>query len=504
MLSIKKPRIKIKTLLLYSQIRFRKKDRAPKTTNIMRTQEYFDSAYPPVYGKQWPSIRIALLSKQKYVAVINNFADFEDTERNFQEIGAVDIRHKYSLIAEQMKNKKRQINQQIPDESEQSISQDQVDNEDSKLIRPSYIELDDDDLAERAKLEPISRYPKKYQERALAQDHISGPVDLKHSNRVILPSEVGPGGVSVLMDYMPATKLKGLEEWIEETDVLLGVSQGDQEIGLKRERQEEPISLPKMLKIYSFGKGDISTFPYPKMDHQMKVLDHYALDGASLLPVLALDLAPGDRVLDLCAAPGGKTLIALQSLLPGLVVSNDATESRVKRIRAVLKQYIPHGMSSIENISFVTQVNGCILQERESYDKVLVDAPCLNDRHSLQENDNSIFKPSRTKERLTLPELQSQLLVSALQAVRPGGIVVYSTCTLSPLQNDGVVHLALTRIWEETTIECSVIDMSYAVQPLSFLYCFGSNLGLRYGQIILPSLLSNYGPMYCAKIKRLR
>lgn len=53
------------------------------------------------------------------------------------------------------------------------------------------------------------------------------------------------------------------------------------------------------------------------MDHQMKVLTHYIMDGASLLPVLALDLQPGERMLDLCAAPGGKTLLALQSMLPG-------------------------------------------------------------------------------------------------------------------------------------------------------------------------------------------
>lgn len=50
----------------------------------MRTQEYFDTAYPPVYRRQWPSIRLALLSKQKYMAVVNNFANFEPTEEDFQ------------------------------------------------------------------------------------------------------------------------------------------------------------------------------------------------------------------------------------------------------------------------------------------------------------------------------------------------------------------------------------------------------------------------------------
>ncbi|XP_042215463.1 5-methylcytosine rRNA methyltransferase NSUN4-like isoform X2 [Homarus americanus] len=479
-------------------------DRATKVTNMDRAKEYFDIAYPPVYGTRWPSIRLALSSKQKYVAVVNNFANHEVTVEKFQELGAMDIRHKYSYFAERLRARKEEINEKKSQEGEEDTSQDEDGPKNSKLIRTSLLELDDDALAARANAEPISRYPEEYRRRALAQDHVPGTAELDYISRIILPSEVGSAGISAMMDYVPATKLKGLEDWIEETDVFLDASQGDQDIGLQIEKQEEPINLPSMLKIYAFNKTDISDFPKPKMDHHMKLLDYYALDGASLLPVLALDLAPGDRVLDLCAAPGGKTLIALQSLLPGVVVSNDISDSRVQRIRGVLRQYIPNNFSGFENVSVVKKSNGCDFKEKEAYDKVLVDAPCLIDRVSMQEDDNSIFKTTRTKERLKLPELQSQLLVSALQAVRPGGTVVYSTCTLSPLQNDGVVHLALSRIWQETTIECSVVDMTYAVRSLSFLYRFGNNLGLRYGQVVLPSLLSNFGPMYCAKIRRLK
>lgn len=85
-----------------------------------------------------------------------------------------------------------------------------------------------------------------------------------------------------------------------------------------------------------------------------------------------------------------------------------------------------------------------------------MDVPCTTDRHSLKENDNNIFKPSRIKERLKLPELQCELLVNALKIINKGGIVVYSTCSLSPIQNDGVVHMALKKIWEETKFEIVV------------------------------------------------
>lgn len=477
--------------------RHRKKNREPKVTNSQRALEYFDIAYAPVYGTRWPSVRLALLSKPKYVAVVNNFASYNETIERFQTLGAWDVGKKYSAIRERMRMRQEQ---------HQTVSHDQGEGTDEaavtgKSVRPSLIELDDDELAARARLEPKGRYPEEYRQRAAAQSPDAAELEVDVTSRVIEPSEVGS---SLLMDYVPATRLKGLENWIEEADVFTNASQGDQEIGVTAVKQEEPIDFPKMLKIFAFEKGNISDFPQPRYDPQLKVLDHYAMDGASLLPVLALDVIPGDRVLDMCAAPGGKSLLVLQTLLPGLLVSNDVSEGRVKRIRNILKQYVPRGMSSVENMTVVTQKNGCIFGKTEEYDKVLVDVPCLTDRHSLMEDDNSIFKTSRTKERLKLPEIQSQLLVSALQAVRPGGTVVYSTCTLSPLQNDGVVHLALSRIWQETTIECSIVDMSQAVQPLSFLYRFGSSLGLRYGQVVLPSLLTNFGPMYFAKIKRIR
>lgn len=64
------------------------------------------------------------------------------------------------------------------------------------------------------------------------------------------------------------------------------------------------------------------------------------MDGGSLLPVLALDLRSGNRMLDMCAAPGGKSLIALQTLCPDCVVSNDVTFSRVDRVYEVFKQYL--------------------------------------------------------------------------------------------------------------------------------------------------------------------
>ena len=82
--------------------------------------------------------------------------------------------------------------------------------------------------------------------------------------------------------------------------------------------------------------------------------------------------------------------------------------------------------------------------------------------------------------------------------------MVYSTCTLSPMQNDGVISLALKHLWEETNIDVSVLDLTETVKPYANIVQLSKNVKVtKYGQQIVPSLGQNYGPMYFAKIKRL-
>ena len=86
----------------------------------------------------------------------------------------------------------------------------------------------------------------------------------------------------------------------------------------KSEVSEQLVRVPAMLKVYSFDVGNTSRFPSPRYDSSNGgLLEYYCLDGASVLPVLAMDLKKDASVLDLCASPGGKSLTILQTLLPG-------------------------------------------------------------------------------------------------------------------------------------------------------------------------------------------
>ena len=233
------------------------------------------------------------------------------------------------------------------------------------------------------------------------------------------------------------------------------------------------------------------------------MLSHYLLDGASILPPLLLDVKLGDRVLDACAAPGGKSLLMLQTLHPEQLVCNDVMESRVNRIRKVMKEYLFDYQERWEGQRLIlNQCDARNLDEYNSYDKILVDVPCTTDRHSLIENDNNIFKPTRIKERLRLPELQAGILVNCLRLLKPGGSLVYSTCSLSPVQNDGVVHMALQKVFNEHGLTFTIKDLSNVISLFSDIYKFEYSKSLKYGQMALPYLPANFGPMYFCKITR--
>lgn len=103
--------------------------------------------------------------------------------------------------------------------------------------------------------------------------------------------------------------------------------------------KESDLNFPEHLNVYCFEPHNFTKFNSPALG-TTGVLNYYILDGGSLLPVLALDLKPGNKMLDMCAAPGGKSILAIQTLYPDCVVSNDVAFTRVNRVSSVFKEYL--------------------------------------------------------------------------------------------------------------------------------------------------------------------
>lgn len=210
-------------------------------------------------------------------------------------------------------------------------------------------------------------------------------------------------------------------------------------------------------------------------------------------------------VLDMCAAPGGKSLALLQTMYPSVLTCNDVDYFRLRRLLGVLDQYLgrDEGVGGGRKCVTVSRKCGTHLQDYGTYNRVLVDAPCYSDRNAVKSEEGNVFVKTEIKNRLRMPEKQAELLKNGLKHLAPGGSLVYSTCTLSPVQNDGVVHRVLTELWEETSLNFEVADLDLAVKPFKFMCkIFGKREGVKYGQLVVPFLPNNFGPMYFCKINR--
>lgn len=177
-------------------------------------------------------------------------------------------------------------------------------------------------------------------------------------------------------------------------------------------------------------------------------------DEAAGLVVAMLDPQPGESVLDCCAAPGGKTLFAAARMKrTGRLVALDSSAARLKAVAATAKaQGVPlaspgtgGGPSADAFLSLVAQDarQYCInaVGSGDAFDRVLVDAPCSGTGVLAKRAD---LRWRRRKEDLpTLCGLQGELLEAAAAAVAPGGLLVYSTCSLEPEENQAAVEAFL-------------------------------------------------------------
>ncbi len=180
----------------------------------------------------------------------------------------------------------------------------------------------------------------------------------------------------------------------------------------------------------------------------------YLQNLSSMLPALALDPQPTDLVLDLAAAPGSKTS-QIASLMnnQGLIIANDLSKSRIYQLARVLNQA---GVTNTKTSLFPGEK---IWQRYPDYfDKVLVDAPCSMEGMFKTYDPPSFTHWSHKKVKL-LSQRQKYLLRSAVSATKSGGTIIYSTCTISPEENELVVDWILKKC-PEVTLQPLNIDFA--------------------------------------------
>ena len=221
----------------------------------------------------------------------------------------------------------------------------------------------------------------------------------------------------------------------------------------------------------------------------------YLMDPASEIVAQCLQAKPTDLVLDLCSAPGGKALIIAEQMSfnsqkmwsqpSGELICNEMSEGRRIRLVRVLNEYIE---KEKRLFIFVKGLDGNQygLRQPGHFDRVLADVPCSGERHLLENSSElELWTEKRTK---NLSVRQFSLLSSAWLAVKVGGTIVYSTCSLSPLENDGVVSKLVKK--RGTQI----------IRP-EFLKNYDFLEETEFGFQILPDTCG-YGPMYFSILQK--
>lgn len=167
---------------------------------------------------------------------------------------------------------------------------------------------------------------------------------------------------------------------------------------------------------------------------------YYLQEPSAMTPASRLKVQPGERVLDLCAAPGGKaTELGAALKGEGLLVANDINTARAK---ALLRNLELFGISN----SFVTNEPPHVLAERfpEFFHKIMVDAPCSGE--GMFRKNPAVVDSWQEKGPEYFSKLQREIIVQAADMLLPGGMMFYSTCTFSPLENEKTItHLLKER-----------------------------------------------------------
>jgi 16S rRNA (cytosine1407-C5)-methyltransferase len=204
-----------------------------------------------------------------------------------------------------------------------------------------------------------------------------------------------------------------------------------------------------------------TTNPGNTLEHRMGF--YYLQDAASMLPPELFNFDPKDHplILDMAASPGGKTThLVSRTGDTGVVIANDGSRARIPALRSVLQTWgsVNNAITCLPGESFGGNFP-------EAFDAVLLDAPCSMD--GLRATEAHPLRPITESERASLVRRQTAMLRSALQAVRPGGQVVYSTCTLAPEEDEAVLDDILRAFPGQVQVEDLSAERSISAPALA-------------------------------------
>lgn len=226
----------------------------------------------------------------------------------------------------------------------------------------------------------------------------------------------------------------------------------------------------------------------------------YFLDSASILAALTLPLDGAKKILDMCAAPGGKTLVLARRMEHNAeLFSNELSFERKCRLERVVSEHL---FPDVKERVKITCGDGTLLCKKQDalYDAILLDAPCSSERHVLSSPTHlRQWSPARVR---SLAVRQWSLLSSAFRILKSGGFLLYSTCAISNEENSNIAKRLLEKFEGKVRAvksdEIKIIQESNAKKfPELFsaieLPSFEEN---EFGFSVLPDAQKNSGPIY--------
>jgi len=177
---------------------------------------------------------------------------------------------------------------------------------------------------------------------------------------------------------------------------------------------------------------------------------YYVQEISSMLPIIALEPKRGDKFLDLCASPGSKTTQAAAKMEnSGFIIANEISLGRIKILASNLER------CGVAN-TIITRKDGEVMcrrlkQKNILFDKILVDAPCSGE--GTLRSSPKTYKMWNPKNIISLSRIQKRLLSSAIEILKVGGEMIYSTCTHAPEENEEVLDYVLKKYEGQIKLE---------------------------------------------------